>query len=270
MGVRMAAPSTPRPSARGVSALPGCYIFFLGAALVLGALVWAGYTFVRQAGELQAFTDPHPAPLAVATPAPAEVDALQERISAFADAAKDGRPAELVLSADDLNAMIAGFPRLSDVKPSLRVHHLGPDATFTAEIRFPLNSLPGQRRYLNGELDGRFGLHPEAGLFVSVLDVRVPGRIVPPGFLEVYQRGIIPGKNFGFLDDMLVRNFREDPAFADPLRRIASLRSTSEAIIFSTAKPETNPTTPNASSATMEPATPADTPTAAEQKSLTD
>jgi|GEM_PF-2195316 len=236
----MSTSSTARPVARGVSALPGCYIFALGAGLLIATLVWAGYTFLRQVDELAAFTDPEPAALAVAAPAPAELEDLARRLSAFAEAASSGQAADLTLTMEDVNAMLGGFPRLADMKPLLVVRRLGPDATFTADISFPMNSLPGRRRHLNGSLDGRFGLHPEAGLFVSVLDVRVPGRTVPPGFLEVYQRGIIPGKNFGFLDDMLVRNFREDPVFAEPLHRIASLQSAEGSLTLS-AKAQTNP-----------------------------
>jgi hypothetical protein len=232
----MSAPSPHRPPVRGVSALPGCYIFAIGAALLVGAVIWAVYTFLRQADELAAFTDPEPAPMAVSTPDSTQVEALQSRLADFVAAAAAGKPAEMSLTSDDLNTLLAGFPRLAEIKPLLRVRQLGPDATFTADVRFPMNSLPGQRRYLNGEMDGRFGLHPEAGLFVSVLDVRVPGRTVPPGFVEVYQRGIIPGKNFGFLDDMLLRNFREDPAFAAPLKRIGALRFAEGKLIISASK----------------------------------
>jgi len=230
------ATSTPHPPlGRGVSALPGCYIFLLGAALLVGAGIWGVYTFLRQADELKAFTDTEPSPMVVETPSAGAVEALRLRLSAFAEAGAGGKPAELVLTSEDLNTLLAGFPRLSEVKPLLQVRRLGPDATFTADVRFPMNALPGHRRYLNGEMDGRFGLHPEAGLFVSVLDVRVPGRPVPPGFIEVYQRGIIPGKNFGFLDEMLIRNFRDDPVFAAPLRRIATLKSGEGTLILTTA-----------------------------------
>lgn len=234
MSARMASSTPHPPPGRGVSALPGCYIFLLGAALLVGAGIWGVYTFLRQADELKAFTDTQPSPLAVDSPPAGAVDALRGRLVAFADAGAAGKSAELVLTREDLNIMLAGFPRLADVRSLVRVRQLGPDATFTADVRFPMNALPGHRRYLNGEMDGRFGLHPEAGLFVSVIDVRVPGRKVPAGFLEVYQRGIIPGKNFGFLDEMLIRNFRDDPAFAAPLRRIASLKSGEGTLILST------------------------------------
>lgn len=249
----MSSPSPTPPSTRGISALPGCYIFAIGAFLLIGAIIWGVYTFLRQADELEAFTDLAPAALTVVDPDPAAVEALRARLSAFGEAATAGRDAELSLTCDDLNTLLGGFARLADMKPLLRVSRLGPEATFTAEVRFPMNALPGRRRYLNGEMDGRFGLHPEAGLFISVLDVRVPGRTVPPGFIEIYQRGIIPGKNFGFLDDMLVRNFRDDQVFAEPLRRIRSLQSSGESLILSTAKPQTKAPTVDASSVSPAP-----------------
>ena len=237
----MAASTPQSPPARGVSALPGCYIFLLGAALLVGAGIWGVYTFLRQAEELRAFTDERPSPLVVEAPSPEAVEALRRRLTAFADEGAAGKPAELTLTCDDLNTLLAGFPRLADVRTLVRVRRLGPDATFTADVRFPMNALPGHRRYLNGEMDGRFGAHPEAGIFLSVLDVRVPGRTVPAGFVEVYQRGIIPGKNFGFLDEMLLRNFRDDPAFAGPLKRIGRVTSSEDVLILSTSKTLTNP-----------------------------
>jgi hypothetical protein len=250
----MPTPTTDRSPARGVSALPGCYILALGVFLLAGVVIWAVYTFLRQAEELKAFTDLEPAALALETPAADRVADVQRRLESFAEAATAGREAEMVLSLEDLNTMLTGFPRLEAVKPLLRVRQLGADATFTADIRFPLNALPGHRRFLNGELDGRFGAHPEAGLFVSVLDVRVPGRQVPAGFLEVYQRGIIPGKNFGFLDDMLIRNFREDPVFAMGLKRIARVQTHEDALIISTSKTKTSEAAENAQPTTEAPA----------------
>jgi hypothetical protein len=251
----MSTPTTDRSPARGVSALPGCYILALGVFLLAGVAIWAVYTFLRQAEELKAFTDAEPAAMQVETPDAERVAELQRRLESFAEAATVGREAEMVLRRSDLNTMLGGFPRLEAVKPLLHVRQIGPDATFTAEIRFPLNALPGRRRFLNGELDGRFGAHPEAGLFVSVLDVRVPGRQVPAGFLEVYQRGIIPGKNFGFLDDMLIRNFREDPIFATALKRIASVQTRDDALIISTSKTKTSAATENAQPTIEAPAT---------------
>lgn len=252
----MSSVSTQRPEPRPVSALPGCYILLIGLVLLGGAGIWAVYTLVTQAGELEAFTDLEPAPLVVAEPASTRVAELQDRLKGFADAAVARRPADLRMSVEDLNDLLAGSPRLADLKTLMRVRQIGPDATFTADIRFPMNALPGKRRYLNGEMDGRFGLHPEAGLFVSVLDVRVPGRVVPPGFIDVYQRGILPGKNFGFLDEMLLRNFRDDPAFAVPLTRIASLTSEEGALVLTTTKAETKTTAsdaPPASSTSIRP-----------------
>lgn len=248
MGETMASSSKQPAPARGASALPGCYIFALGAFLLVGVAIWAVYTFLHQAEELKAFTDEAPAPLEALAPEPAHVEALAGRLREFAAAGAAGQPAQLTLTPEDVNTLITGFDRLAELKSFIRVRRLGPDATFTADIRFPLNGLPGHRRYLNGELDGRFGLHPDAGLFVSALNVRVPGRTVPPGFIEVYQRGVIPGKNFGFLDDMLLRNFRDDPVFAAPLKQIATLASSEGTLVLTTkttAKPAASANPPS-------------------------
>ena len=79
-----------------------------------------------------------------------------------------------------------------------------------ARVSFPLNTLPGRRAYLNGTVLFKPDIKPKAGFCLLTEDIAVPGRTVPPGFLDVYQRGIMPGKTLGFLDDMLVSRFRPD------------------------------------------------------------
>ena len=107
------------------------------------------------------------------------------------------------------------------------------------ESSLPINSLSG-RRYLNGRLICKLGAHEKAGLFIAVTDIQVPGRSVPAGFIDVYQRGIIPGKTFGFLDDALLRNFRADPAVSRTLARVKSVAASNGSVTLVT-KAEAKP-----------------------------
>lgn len=220
--------------------LPGCYIFIIGGLLLLFAAIWAVYTFTKQARELAAFTAAEPAALAVASPAPEEVEALRARLLSFQKAADAGE-ATLSLTVADLNTLLGGFPSLAEVKPLLVVREIKPEARLVAGISFPMNSLPGRRAYLNGEIEAKLGYHPEAGPFISTEDIRVPGKTVPPGFVEIYQHGVIPGKNFGFLDEMLLKNFRTDPALAAFWKRLKAVTSTEEALVITAGPPTAAP-----------------------------
>ena len=214
--------------------------------MLVGLGVWAVYTFRQQAQALGAFTSPDPQTLPVRITTGPEVQALRDKFNAFKSLVDRGEAASLVVTHDELNILLSGFESLADIKPLFVVRELKPDGKFVAQVSFPLNTLPGQHRYLNGEIDGVIGAHHESGLYIAAQDVRVPGKTVPMGFKDVYQRGVIPGKSFGFLDDMLLRNFRADPAVSATLRHIRRVSSTTEQLTLST-KAQTKETGDDAS-----------------------
>lgn len=204
----------------GFSPAPGCIIGLIGLVLVVLVGIWAIYTFVTQARQLDAFTDPEPAGLVVPEVGEAERTAVREKVRHFASEMEAGREATLRLDAAELNAMLAAYESLQEMRPLMTVREIGPES-LTVQASLPLNTLPGRRAYLNGLLLLQPGVHEKGGLFLRTLDVQVPGRTVPPGFIQVYQEGVIPGKSFGFFDEMLLQNFRKDPEIGPFLKKIS-------------------------------------------------
>lgn len=239
----MASPDASGSSARqpvtGFSPLPGCYIFIVLALFIVGVVTWAGWTFYRQSQQLARFTEPEAKPPMVRAVTAEETAAVAEKLKAFQEAATAEEDAEatLTLTADEFNIMLAGFESLSEVRPLVSCRDIKPENQVVAQVSFPLNSLPGQRVYLNGEIHFTVGLHHEGGPYLWVTAIEVPGKEVPPGFLDIYQRGVMPGKTFGFFDDMILRNFRVDPALAPAFQKIKSVTSQPGEITFSTRKP---------------------------------
>ncbi len=206
------------------------------ALLVAGVVVWAGWTFYRQSQQLAGFTDAEATPPAVREVTAEETAAVAKKLADFQSAAtaEDAGEVTLTLSQHELNLMLAGFESLSEVRSLVACREIKEENHVVAEVSLPLNSLPGRRVYLNGEIEFLVGLHHEGGPYLWVTEIHVPGRTVPPGFLDIYQRGVMPGKTFGFFDDMLLRNFRVDPALAPAFQKIKSVTSRPGEITFST------------------------------------
>jgi hypothetical protein len=222
------------------SALPGCYILGLLGVMVLGFGGWGVYTLVRQSRALETFTATAPAALAAPAPTDEAVAALRAKLGAFRDSAAAGKEASVTLDVGEINTLLGGFASLAEIRPLLVCREIGSDGALTAEVSLPLNSFSG-RRFLNGRFLCRVAAHDTAGLFIAVTDVQVPGKAIPAGFVDVYQRGIVPGKTFGFLDDMLLRNFRADPEAAATLAAIKRVTSAPGVLTLSTAPATATP-----------------------------
>ncbi len=192
------------------------------ATMVLGVGAWAVWTFTQQARMLADFTDPAAQPIPVAEPSKEAREDLAARLAAFRAEAERGGVATFVASFEDLNTLL-GFAQFRDLQQTLVWQEIDAEGHLVARVSLPMNSLPGRRVWFNGTITARLGAHPENGLYLATVDMQAPGRTVPPGFLDVYQRGVVPGKSFGFLDDMVVGNFRADPQVGPILRRIDSV-----------------------------------------------
>jgi hypothetical protein len=194
-------------------------IFLIGGMMLLGGIIWAVYTFTRQLRELESFTDSVPVELPVRAVTPQEMSALGEKLAGFAAETNAGRAPTMNLSVDELNTLLAGCERFAEVRNLVTIERID-GARIAARISFPLNTLPGRRAYLNGSVLFKPEVRPKAGFCLLTEEIIVPGKTVPPGFLDVYQRGIMPGKTLGFLDDMLVSRFRTDKQIGPILTHI--------------------------------------------------
>ena len=116
---------------------------------------------------------------------PAKLEALQNRIKDFRDAtANRTAPQELVLTADDINTLLANQPDLSDLADKVFV--IIEDDQMKAKISWPLpdmGPLKLKGRYLNGI--GTFKVSLTKGdLDVRLQDVEVKGKPIPPQILQ--------------------------------------------------------------------------------------
>lgn len=91
------------------------------------------------------------APLPVPMSDGGSYPAVKSKIDAFTAAVKEGKSASLKLSADDLNAMVAAAPGLSEARH--RLYFSIRDNRLVAQVSIPLDSVRAMKgRWLNGTI----------------------------------------------------------------------------------------------------------------------
>jgi hypothetical protein len=172
----------------------GCYIIAMAAFVFAGMIGWTAWSLFSQNRAISLFTQDEKAILADSPLNPDQETALWTRLKAFGEAAATGRTAELALTLDELNAILihapdTGFGSYRDI---VRITGIDPAKnTLVAALSMPLKKIKfweGKFRYLVGEGVFQVVIHEE-GLDAKLVDVRVPGKTVPEGFvanLEVW------------------------------------------------------------------------------------
>jgi hypothetical protein len=167
-----------------------------GAALV-GLAGFGLYSRLPQVVEWAAgYTETAPRPLPAAAAAPGQAEQLQRQLSAFRAALDEGKPAQLTLTADDMNILIASDKDLSPLKD--KVHVWIRNEEVGADFSVPLDDLfnhfdkawldflklqPLQGRYLNGSTALEANLKPNDSLIVRIRDIEVKGQRLPEPIL---------------------------------------------------------------------------------------
>jgi hypothetical protein len=160
----------------------GCITGVVLLVIVLGALM-VGLHYVRKM--VNQFTDSQPMELPMVQMPQEEIDKLKQRFEAFQKAVRDQRPTEpLVLTADDINALIASEPKRQDLKGKLYVGFAGDQ--IKGEVSVPLREIGlgmFRGRYLNGS--ATFNLSFTNGtLWVAPQTIIVKGRPVPEMYMQ--------------------------------------------------------------------------------------
>jgi hypothetical protein len=198
---------------------PGCLLFLVGGTwlLVLGG--WMVWTLYGQLREIRTFTDTEAKPVSPAQPAAEQVAALRTRISEFGAAVWRKEKAELRLTVDDLNTLLASGEESQGMRENAKVESIG-DAV-KVQISVAMNGVPfsGERLYLNGTADVTPVADKDKGLKLRTQNLAVPGRTVTEGFLNQY-------KEAGHLDTLLLDPLRNSktPGVAETLQAITSAR----------------------------------------------
>ncbi len=194
----------------------GCFFYGCLTMIILtllgGVLGYVGYRVFKSSTQnfVANYTDTQPALLEEEEVSPAQLAALKLRLAAFNEALKQQTFAqELVLTASDINAMIADN---SNLKGKLFVMIEGD--RIKGKLSLPLDNigpLQLKNRYLNGTASFKAVLTNDV-LVVTIDDVQVKGQPLPSIFLAA-----LKGKN-------LAQDAMRDPQDAEKLRKFESLQ----------------------------------------------
>lgn len=170
------------------NSLYGCYIILM-AVLVFGGIIgWSAWSLFSQDKALGQITQDEKVVPTGPVITDTEKAALDGRLRAFADAAKAGQSAEMSLTIAEINHVVETAPDtgFGSYKEIVRVVRSDPAKNLLiANLAMPVKKLKyweGKFRYLVGEGDFLIEVHNE-GLDAKLVDVRVPGKPVPDGFI---------------------------------------------------------------------------------------
>jgi hypothetical protein len=175
-------PIQPLPKQRGCF-FYGCIIASILAVLFAILMVVIGfltYRFVNQLVDQYTATTPQSLPK-IEMPAE-QIKTLKERVEAFRKAVEAGTPTEpLVLTSDDLNALIEDNPELKGV-----IYVKVENDAVKGQVSLPLDKLEigmVRGRYLNGEAEFKASLS-NGVLIVTIESVEVNGKKIPDDFMK--------------------------------------------------------------------------------------
>lgn len=169
----------------------GCLFYGCLTGVVCAlAILLAGLLGLQQfRSMLNNYTDTQPMPLPEVPVSPAVLDQLLRRVEDFRDDLRAGRtPPPLILSAPEVNALIANDPELKPLRGKFYV--LLNSNQMRAQVSLPMEDLGLIRfrgRYLNGTASLEIALH-KGILFVFATDFTAKGRPVPAAYMNVIRR----------------------------------------------------------------------------------
>ena len=197
----------------------GCFFYgclTLIVVFLLGTIVVGGvsyYLYQTYKGFVAAYTDDKPRELPKVQATPEQQKQVDGRVQAFNEKTAAGEPVEpLVLTADDVNALIALRPELRN-----RVYVTIDGDKVTGEVSVPLDELelpllPGlEGRYLNGKATIKVALINDQ-LVVTLDGLEVRGQAVPEEVMKQLRT-----KN-------LAEQFNQDPKTREALSKYESIR----------------------------------------------
>ena len=203
----------------------GCIMLSLLLAFFTGAMIFAIVQGGRMYKEMLSFTEDEPVEIPADRGTPEELKAIREKVAAFIKAVTPKEPplTELVLSARELNILIANDNYLADIRGRFYIDDISDGLIHTRASR-PRRHLVfwKPKRYLNAEID----LRPEAAegqFFLRVADVRIDNGTIHEGILS-YMR-----------TEDLLEMYKNDERFEDIVKKINSARIENGSLIVSTA-----------------------------------
>ena len=198
--------SKPRRSFLYYGCLAGLVLMLV---VVLGGLF--GLHYARKM--FNEFTESKPMALPHVQMSRAEIDQVEQRIETFRQAVRNGKPmAPLVLTSDEINALIANDPDFETLKGKLYVT-ISADSV-KGQLSVPMDSvgLPlFKGRYLNGTGTFKVLLH-NGRIRLSTMSFVVKGKRVPEVYMEQIRKN-----NFA-------ESINSDPRAAAALGRLQDIK----------------------------------------------
>ncbi len=214
--------------------LGGCLtvvVLFVGGIAAIGL---TGYWVYK--GQITKYTSDTPRELPQVEMTAEEVAEIEQRVEAFQEELEQGEtPDQLVLTADDINALISNHDELRG-KVFVQIE----EGQISAEVSIPTDAIPGgSGRFFNGSVTANVEL-ANGVLIVTVSSAEVNGRAVPEAIMA------------GLKQENLAKDVYKDPEVARTLSKFESLVVEQDRIIL-TPKPQTTSTADdNGSDATDE------------------
>ena len=198
---------------------PGCLLLIVGALwlVLLGVyMIWKLYAQVR---DMRTFADSSPKLVSPAQPAAERVADLRQRINDFGAAVGRNEKAELRLTVEDLNTLLAAEDLIRSMRENAKVESIGD--TVHLQVSQMLNAIPfsDEKLFLNGTVELAPVVEKDKGLKLRTVNVTVPGKTVVKGFLDLYKENSPVDR---FLLDPLRDN--KDPAIPATLKKITNVR----------------------------------------------
>ena len=197
----------------------GLIVFVLVGALLL--FLGGRYAFRQLERVALQHTDTQPIPIERVEVPPAELEAIQARMRTFHEALTAGKESkELVLTAHDINALIAGSPDFQEFRDKIFVMLEGDKAK--ARVSWPLRDLGPFKlkgRYLNATVAFKFEFQ-DGVLRLFLDDVQVKGAPLPPAILT------------RFRSENLAKDWQNNPQHATELQKYESIRLQDDKLIL--------------------------------------
>ncbi|MFZ2643854.1 MAG: hypothetical protein WA117_22870 [Verrucomicrobiia bacterium] len=217
----MSTPSQPPPIPTAAPKKHGCFFYGCLTSIILVVLLVIGggaltYYFVSKAAGLAvAYTDTQQVQLPKVEIEPAAYEALLKRVTDFKTAMNAGKSSLLMLTGNELNALVSGDASKSEWKG--RVWFEIKDGSIKCQLSMPLDAMsavPGlgalKGRYLNGAAVVR-GAMETGTLKVTFQSLEVRGKPLPQQFLDALNQ------------QDLMKSASDDPDIAAFLNRLASV-----------------------------------------------
>lgn len=183
----MTSEAEPRPDPPESSPFPGCLILTTIVVVFGGLIVLYTVVGTYQNRAFDEFTAPEPVEVRLLEPSALEVEETLAKMDAIGKAIEEGRAERFLLTAKDLNILIATQEDLVDFRSQTWIERISPQG-LVAEMVQPMRKgiLRKGVRYLHA----RFVLEPELRprtIAFLVRDIRPEEGSAPEGFVENYR-----------------------------------------------------------------------------------